>query len=286
MAERPRVLVVSSFVADGSVGGRVAAFALERLGFAVTLVPTVLMPHHPGKGPVEPIIPSEAAFAALLEATIRAAPPAALLTGYFASPVQVTQAEAVIRNLKSKAARAPYICDPILGDEGRLYVGEDVAVAIRDRLIPLADAATPNMFECRFLAGDGPDSDLAASAARLPPPAILVTSAPSLLRGRIGNLLVTGRETLLLEHRAVVNAPKGTGDLLAGLLLARRLEGRDWPEAAQLALAATCETVLASAAAGSPDLTLVACQESFIAPRAVVERRNLPSTRKPLPPRT
>jgi len=161
-------------------------------------------------------------------------------------------------------------------------VSEHIAAAIRDRLLPLADAATPNLFECRYLADASDDADLAACAAKLPPATILVTSAPSLLRGRIGNLLVTARETLLLEHRAVAEAPRGTGDLLAGLFLARRLQGRDWPEAARLALAAVCDTVLASA--GSPDLMLAACQDSFITPRSPIDTRRLSAARTPRSP--
>ena len=272
----PRVLVVSSFVADGSVGGRVAAFALERLGFDVTLVPTVLMPHHPGKGAVARIVPPDAEFDALLANAIGAALPAAILTGYFASAAQVALTAGAIRALRVANPGIAYLCDPILGDDERLYVHEDIAAAIRDHLLPLADIATPNHFECRFLAGASEDAELAACAAMLPPAAMLVTSAPSLLRGRIGNLLVTDRETLLLEHRAVAEAPRGTGDLLSGLLLARRFEGRDWPEAARLALAAVCDTVLASA--GSPDLMLAACQDSFVSPRSPIDQRRLGRT--------
>ena len=273
----PRVLIVSSFVADGSVGGRVAAFALERLGFDVTLVPTVLMPHHPGKGRVTRIVPPDETFQALLKEAADAAPPIAILTGYFGSAAQIAPTAELIRALRSAKPDIAYLCDPILGDEERLYVHEDIATAIRDLLLPLADAATPNLFECRYLAGASDEANLAACAAMLVPATILVTSAPSLLRGRIGNLLVTPRETLLLEHRAVAEAPRGTGDLLAGLLLARRLQGRDWPEAARLALAAVCDTVLASA--GSPDLMLAACQDYFVAPRSPIDERRLPAPR-------
>ena len=272
-----RILIVSSFVADGSVGGRVTAFALERLGFDVTLVPTVLMPHHPGKGPVTRIVPPDETFHALLQEAADAAPPMAILTGYFGSAGQIALTAELIRTLRSANPEVVYLCDPILGDEERLYVRENIATAIRDRLLPLADAATPNLFECRYLAHASDEADLGACAAKLPPATVLVTSAPSLLRGRIGNLLVTARETLLLEHRAVADAPRGTGDLLAGLLLARRLQGRDWPEAARLALASVCDTVLASA--GSPDLMLAASQDYFVAPRSPIEERRLPARR-------
>jgi pyridoxine kinase len=278
-----RVLIVSSFVADGSVGGRVAAFALERLGFDVTLVPTVLMPYHPGKGAAQRVVPSDEAFEAFLQAAA-AETPVAILTGYFASAAQVALTAEAIRTLRAARPDILYLCDPVLGDEAHLYVAEDIAAAIRDRLLPLADAATPNAFECRFLAGAPDDADIAGCAAGLPAATILVTSAPSLLRGRIGNLLVAARETLLLEHRAVADAPKGTGDLLAGVLLARRLQGRDWTEAAHLALGSVCDTVLASAAVGSPDLMLAACQDSFVSPRSPIDTRRLTAARTPRQP--
>ncbi len=56
------VIVISSQVARGSVGNRAMVFALERLGFPVWAVPTVLLPHHPGHGPAERIVPDDSAF--------------------------------------------------------------------------------------------------------------------------------------------------------------------------------------------------------------------------------
>ena len=48
------------------------------------------------------------------------------------------------------------LVDPVLGDAGRLYVAQETAEAIRDRLIPLADIATPNLFELGWLTGARP----------------------------------------------------------------------------------------------------------------------------------
>jgi pyridoxine kinase len=54
---KPAVIVVNSLVARGGVGGRASVFALERLGFPVWLVPTVLLSWHPGQGPATRIVP-------------------------------------------------------------------------------------------------------------------------------------------------------------------------------------------------------------------------------------
>ena len=44
-----------------------------------------------------------------------------------------------------------YVCDPVLGDEGHMYVPTELVGAYRDNLIPLADVLTPNQFEVELL---------------------------------------------------------------------------------------------------------------------------------------
>lgn len=39
------------------------------------------------------------------------------------------------------------VCDPVLGDNGQLYVPKELVAIYRDRLVPLADIITPNQFE-------------------------------------------------------------------------------------------------------------------------------------------
>ena len=54
---------------------------------------------------------------------------------------------------------------------------------------------------------------------------------------------------------------KGTGDLLAALLLARRLEGHDWPKAVEMALSSVFEIVAGTVKAGADELMLAELQE-------------------------
>jgi len=277
------VLLISSHVARGYVGNRAMVFALERLGYTVWAVPTVLLPHHPGHGPTKRIVPEENDFSELLEKLIegdRAGGVGAILSGYLAS---TAQAHAVARAIKAvKAARpdALYLCDPVIGDRGGLYVNEALAMTIREELLPLADAATPNAFECAWLAGraDDPDPDLAALARNLPPPTVLVTSAPALMREQIGNLLVTQADTILFEHPELSTPAKGTGDLFAALLLARRLEGHDWPKATEMALSSVFEIMSGTEKAGADELLLPSLQDSLIHPRAAIGVRRVAST--------
>ncbi len=276
---RGAVIAISSHVARGSVGNRAMVFALERLGFEVWAVPTVLLPHHPGHGPAERIVPDERQFAALLEALLqgrRAERVAGIVSGYFAHAPQAHAVARIVRAVRQVRQDALYLCDPIIGDAGRLYVDESLALAIREELLPLADAATPNAFECSWLGGAAAkEPDLARLAQALPPPNVLVTSAPALMRGHIGNLLSNGNDLLLFEHPTVATQAKGTGDLLAALLLARRLQGHDWPKAAELAIASTFEIVAATAGAGADELLLAPMQHAIAEPRAAVAMRRL-----------
>jgi pyridoxine kinase len=281
MAEASGAIVaISSHVARGAVGNRAMVFALERLGFTVWSVPTVILPHHPGHGRAERIVLDPDRFAALLEALVedgRATGVAGIVSGYLGSAGQV---EAVARFVEAVREARPdclYLCDPVIGDAGALYVDVPIAELVRDRLLTLADVATPNAFECAWLAGDddGADPDLALSATMLPPAVVLVTSAPALLRGHIGNLLVEEDGSWLLEHPALPNAAKGTGDLLSALVLAHRLQGRAWPEASRLALSSVFEIASATAEAGADELLLAQYQDALTAPRSPVGLRRV-----------
>jgi pyridoxine kinase len=255
-------------------------FALERLGFTVIAAPTVLLPHHPGHGPGTRIAIDDKAFDSLLQDLIQdggGAEIAGIVSGYLASEAQARAVARIVAAVKSVRPDALYLCDPVIGDAGRVYVGEAVAAAIRDELLPLADAATPNAFECAWLAGQAEASnpDLAALAKGLAPPTVLVTSAPALMRGQIGNLLVTETETVLFEHPELQTSVKGTGDLLAALLLARRLESREWPKAVELALSSIFEIVAGTQKAGADELMLAELQNSIPHPHAVINVRRI-----------
>jgi pyridoxine kinase len=279
---RAAIISISSHVARGSVGNRAMSFALERLGFEVWAVPTIILPHHPGRGPAEKIVPNDNRFAAIVEALVeggRAKDVVGMVSGYFASAAQVGAVGALVRAVKAARPGALYLCDPVIGDQGGLYVDAAIAAAIRDELLPLAEAATPNAFECAWLADEAPRlaHEFAVLARRLAPPVVLVTSVPAMMRGQTGNLLVTESETMLFEHPLLSTPVKGTGDLLAALLLGRRLQGLGWPAAAERALGSVFEILSGTVQAGGDQLMLAALQGSIVEPRAVIDRRGIGS---------
>lgn len=274
------VIVISSHVVRGSVGNRAAVFALETLGFPVWAVPTITLPWHPGHGRATRIVVPPDQFAALM-ADLMEAPwlgeVGAVLSGYLGDPGQAASVAGLVEAVKTRDPDALYICDPVMGDAGGLYVPEETATAIRDRLMPLADIATPNRFELEWLSGTVlPDIESIMKAAlATPPPTMLVTSAPAALEGGIGNLLLDRSQALLAEHRVICRPPNGLGDLTAALYLAHTLNGASRADALQSTTAAVYEILARTTRRGGDELHLETDTDCLSRPTAIVHLRHL-----------
>ncbi|MVA96580.1 pyridoxal kinase PdxY [Nitratireductor sp. CAU 1489] len=275
---KPAVIVISSHVARGSVGNRAAVFALESLGYRVWAVPTVILPWHPGHGPATRIVPDDSAFAALLR-DLAGSPwlgeVGAVLSGYLGSPAQAQAVAALVEAAKARNPGLLYVCDPVIGDLGGLYVADALAAAIRDRLIPLADIATPNRYELEWMAGTRLSGLAAvADAARaLGPEAMLVTSAPVRMPGATANLLVRGGAALLAEHRLIDNPPNGLGDLTAAVFLARVLGGATDANALESTTASVYAILAGTAARGGDELEIETDAHHLVDPALPVRVR-------------
>jgi pyridoxine kinase len=257
-----RVLAISSHVVRGHVGLDATVPGLQALGHEVWALPTVTFASRPGLGRMARLDPAAADLAALLaalEADGCWAGLDAVLTGYFPSANTVEVAADAVARIKSTNARVRVLVDPVLGDAGKLYVAPDTAAAIRDRLLPLADIATPNLFELGWLSGGAADrAGIIAAARRLGPATVVVTSALETVGG-VTTLLVTPVDAVEHCERGLANIPNGAGDLFAGLLLGHLLI-KPSLEAALSASLADLDTVLA-ASAGKPVLDLAALPE-------------------------
>lgn len=279
--EAPRaVIVVSSHVARGSVGNRAAVFALETLGHPVWAVPTVLLPWHPGHGPATRIVPDADQFSAFMKDLERApwlGEVAAVLSGFLGDARQAADVAALVRRVKAKNPRTLYVCDPVMGDSGGLYVPQATAEAMRDLLLPLADIATPNRYELEWIVGGKLDDmrSLISAALEVGPQRMLVTSAPGMMAGGIGNLLVTATEALLAEHRQISGPPNGMGDLTAALFLARLMAGHPDGKALQTTTAAVYEILARTAKRGGDELQIETDARSLSQPMAMVQFRHL-----------
>jgi len=222
-----RVLILSSWVARGHVGGSAAVPALQMLGHEVTQLPTTVLSNHPGWPHVAgaPVpVGQIAAMLEALEANGWLADHDAVLTGYLPTPAHVDLAADLIRRLRARAAPPRIVVDPVLGDDPKgLYVPETVAAALRDALVPLADTLTPNAFELGWLCGrpTGTPDEAEAAARRLSVGGrrVLVTSAPAGAR-RIGVLAAGAGQSRLWATPRRDGVPHGVGDVFSALIAA------------------------------------------------------------------
>jgi pyridoxine kinase len=279
--EKPRaVIVVSSHVARGSVGNRAAVFALETLGFPVWAVPTVILPWHPGHGRATRIVPDADQFSSML-ADLERAPwlheVAGVLTGYLGAPEQVAPVASLVAAVRKKNPAALYVCDPVMGDLGGLYVKQALAEKIRDELMPIADIATPNRYELAWMAGKELNDirSVIDVAGRAGPETMLVTSAPAMMKGFTGNLLLSGNEAYLAEHRVIENPPNGLGDLTGAVFLARLLGGQTMKKALQTTTASVFEILARTSKRGGDELQLETDAQSLSNPMAMVQMRQV-----------
>lgn len=274
------VIVISSHVVRGSVGNRAAVFALESLGFPVWALPTVVLPWHPGHGPSTRLTFDEHAFDQAIDDLIRAPwlpEVKAVLTGYFGNAAQPRSVARLIRALRARNPDLLYVCDPVMGDVGGLYIREETAAAIRDELVPLASVATPNRYELEWLVGGklSSNAEIIEAALSLGPSRMLVTSAVPMMAGGTGNLFLSGKHALLAEHRLIDNPPNGLGDLTSALFLARLLAGVPDERALQLTTASVFEVLARTAKRGGDELTLESDASSLSTPMALVQMRHL-----------
>jgi pyridoxine kinase len=147
------------------------------------------------------------------------------------------------------------------------------------KLVPIADIATPNVHELGWLSGApiGDTNSLIAAAETLGPARVLVTSAIAMMAGSTGNMLLSGSQTLMAEHRLIPNAPNGLGDLMSASFLARLLEGLPDEKALQMATGAVFEILARTARRGADELTLETDAQSLRTPMAMVNMRQVRS---------
>lgn len=157
--------------------------------------------------------------------------------GYAASEQALLSIERAVSMIR--AARPPasqplvYVCDPVLGDNGVLYVPESLIPLYRARILPLAQVLTPNAFELARLADVPPPRDEAALFAACDAlhaahaiPTIVVTGATFAARPGVVSMYASRRprggaaERYAFDADLLPSAFTGSGDLTSALVLA------------------------------------------------------------------
>lgn len=258
----PSVLSIQSQVAGSRVGNSVAAFAMERLGVRVLQAPTTLLGRRPdlgapGGGPLP--APTLASLLDGLAADGRLGEIDAVLVGYLGQAEQVAVILDIAERVKRANPKAVFVCDPVLGDDGRMFVSEGIADAVLNGLVPHADWLAPNVFELGLIAGrDITSLEDARDVARRFGRPILCSSIRTAVG--LGNLYAAPGADWFCETPRLPRAPKGTGDLLSALFVARRVRGEAPAVALEAATGAVYDVIVRSLAAESEDLALPQAQ--------------------------
>lgn len=267
---RPAILSIQSDVVYGHVGNGAARFALQRRGFEVWALPTILLSNHPGHGNFRGDATSAQSLRTLLLGLIESGwlkNCAAILSGYLGSPDQADVVAEAVAQVKSANPRAIYLCDPVFGDDGGAYARPGVAEAMARHLVPLADILAPNRFELASLTARRIEgaSDAVAAARSLTQREVLVTSVPFGTTD-IGSIVVTRDAAISTKAPKLDNVPHGPGDLLSALYLAARLDGLQPGTALVEATSATHAVIAAGVASGADELDLIPAQDQLCAP--------------------
>ena len=129
-----------------------AAFVMQSLGCEVAALNTVQFSNHTGYGQVKGTR-SSASEISDLHAGLKQSHLDdfdMMLSGYIPGAAAVEAVGTMARDLKLKATMKPgsffWILDPVMGDNGKLYVAEECVPAYKT-LIRDADLIMPNQFE-------------------------------------------------------------------------------------------------------------------------------------------
>jgi pyridoxine kinase len=139
------------------VGNKAAVFPLQLLGFDVDFINSVHFSNHTGyeNGLMGDVMNGDQLCKILkgLEDNHLLEDVGYMLTGYIGSVSFCEAVLDVLKTLKKNNPQIQFICDPVLGDDGRFYVPPELVKVYIDTVIPVADVVTPNQFEVEQLTG-------------------------------------------------------------------------------------------------------------------------------------
>lgn len=272
---RMNVLAIQSTVAFGHVGNAAARLPLNLLGHEVWPVDTVQFSNHPGHGRFRGRVTPPEEVAALLQGLEELglfARVDAVLSGYLGDPRTAALVARAVASVKRANPAARFLCDPVMGDDDRLFVDSAVPALMRDLLMPLADVVTPNAFELAQLTGAAPlpptagTRDLGAAARTLGRPLVVLTGVATAdtPADAIDTLAVTPRQSWRVRAPRLARRFDGAGDCFAALLLGRLLSGEAPPRA--VARAVSSLQPILEATGDARDLALVAARAAITRP--------------------
>ena len=280
------VLTIQSHVVAGHVGNSAAVFCLQRSGVEAWGLDTLQFSNHTAaKGWTGDVFPAEH-LAKLVDGLAVCSGLEncdGVLSGYLGAKATGEAVLNTVKRVKDVNADAFYCCDPVMGDNGTLYVAKDIPDFMRNRAVPAADFITPNRFELGWLANQSvnSESDAIAAARRL------------IGNGRLKAVVVTGLPVgtdglaaLTVEAGAAwrVSTPKlkfdasvccGAGDMTTALLVANFVKTHRLPESLAKAVSSVWGIIKAAEQTNAADIPLIAAQSQIAAPDRIFEAERI-----------
>ena len=226
-----RVLSIQSHVVFGYVGNKAATFPLQLLGYNVDPMNTLQFSNHLAHKHVKGDRLEGSQLDALfegLDSNGLLKEYSHVLTGYIGRSSCLSVVMPWIKRMKEKGVIV--LIDPVMGDEGKLYVPDDVVPIYRDNLLQYADITTPNAFEAELLTGirittrqDAFDA-LAVIHSKGPRVAIISSAEiePSRLHLFLSFRALSNAQSDYHHEIAITKSPyrfTGTGDVFSALVL-------------------------------------------------------------------
>lgn len=229
------IVSVQSHVVKGDVGNKAAVFPLQLLGHNVQSIHTVQFTHMLIHNGVK-LKPDELAL--LLEklpSTWEGKRKPHLLTGYMsASSLLEVLFQFHKHHIKTKntTQKSWWVCDPVMGDRGKLYVEPSLIDMYRTYALPYADIVTPNQYElewlsnktivtlqdayecCKLLHEKGSQIIVVTSLKNMVP-----NSNDLILLVSLVSSITSSIETFTLQFPLIPVDLAGTGDFFAAMLL-------------------------------------------------------------------
>ena len=261
------VISIQSQVVHGHVGNSAAVHAIQAEGVNVAAVPTTLLSNHPRYPTLRGRVLDAELVADLLAGVEERGvvdEAAVLVTGYLGSPDNAVVIADFVECALSRNSKLIYLCDPVIGDDGRIYAADGILDVVRQRLLPAAHLITPNQFELEMLSGvkiADTDSLRAAAAALAGQRRIDVVATGCALAdtpaGQVETILCADGQLSRFATPRLPIRPYGTGDLLTALIAAHLAKGAVVEAAVRIAVETIFAVLVRTQQAGSTEMRLV-----------------------------
>ncbi len=172
-----------------------------------------------------------------------------IYTGYLGSTEQIATVKDIVK--KTLKEGSPFIVDPAMADNGKLYPAFDLAYANEMKgLCSVANYVIPNITEACYLTGieykEEYDEEyvncLVKGILDLGAKCVVMTGV-SYERGKTGVLVATREHTYYYQHEKLANSCHGTGDIYASAFVGSLVRGKSPEESAKIAADYTVECI-------------------------------------------